>query len=244
MLSLILTLSFSLVLPIEAATPNYDQACYWPNGDATEPASLWPCPNGRDENGSSSCCYNRDWCTSNGFCISGRGGGPYRGACTDKSWNSSACLQNKARCDICNTSFPMPLESWHYLGTIRANKHVFGIQFRPEVSKSCNAHPTRLYAALTERNVTTQRRHSVSYRHYTGGFRCFLIVKGVATTYLVRLRTVSPFSLFRRVARRLRPLPSAWLYQPLSVSCPRSLHAPLYPPIFPQAVRVQARETL
>ena len=51
-------------------------------------------PNG----GESACCTAGDICTTGGFCLNDMYY-PYRGACTDKSWNSDNCASECLNCE-------------------------------------------------------------------------------------------------------------------------------------------------
>lgn len=70
------------------------QACYWPSG---KHAALVSCFSSQ----ASTCCTEGEICMSNGLCIGGTNGLPYRGGCTDKNWsNTTACP------DWCNDHYP------------------------------------------------------------------------------------------------------------------------------------------
>ena len=76
---------------------NNATACWWPNGQTNgatrknpqaDPFFV-PCdPSARH----SACCALGESCTENGLCYSGSGG-IYRGACTDSTWQDSACAK-------------------------------------------------------------------------------------------------------------------------------------------------------
>ena len=70
------------------------QQCYWPNhkavSDDDKPKKMIACPAGADSS-VSSCCYEEDYCMSNGLCLESVGWTYYRGGCTDKSFESPSC---------------------------------------------------------------------------------------------------------------------------------------------------------
>ena len=64
--------------------------CYYP--DKSRATAYEACNStlaGPDGVGSA-CCASGDICTTGGFCLNGDYY-PYRGACTDRSWNSNSC---------------------------------------------------------------------------------------------------------------------------------------------------------
>ncbi|KAK0292111.1 hypothetical protein LTR35_001540 [Friedmanniomyces endolithicus] len=73
----------------------YAQSCYWPA--ETQADSNWtPCDASQNV---SHCCHAEDLCLNNGYCFAQAGSGNgfpnrlVRGACTDRSWQSSSCPQ-------------------------------------------------------------------------------------------------------------------------------------------------------
>ncbi|KAF4854966.1 hypothetical protein CGCSCA4_v001490 [Colletotrichum siamense] len=64
------------------------QTCYWPSG--LEGPRLQACPVGSG-NEAAACCFNSDYCMTNGLCLSPNEGTWYRGGCTDKDFRQTGC---------------------------------------------------------------------------------------------------------------------------------------------------------
>jgi len=101
-IALISALLLSIFISLPVAYAQDDRKCYWP--DTTQVGyyhglshklnyTFRPC----DSEGESACCAEGEVCLTNGLCFGATVGSVYRGACTDRSWNSAACPQY---CDI------------------------------------------------------------------------------------------------------------------------------------------------
>ncbi|KAF2491805.1 hypothetical protein BU16DRAFT_542893 [Lophium mytilinum] len=75
-----------------SAIPAISASCYYPDGSFPTDYAYQACTGDQF----SSCCIpaEGDLCLSNGLCQFGKGGYFFRGACTDKDWNSPNCLQH------------------------------------------------------------------------------------------------------------------------------------------------------
>ena len=60
--------------------------CFWPDG--TGAVDFYPCAPNNEE---SACCRKGEICTANGYCFGQLVWYFYRGACTDRNWNSNFC---------------------------------------------------------------------------------------------------------------------------------------------------------
>ena len=81
-------LLFSFPLLSLAAVPAQD-SCFWPSGDLA--SGYTPCADNAAEQSVRSCCGKGEVCLSNGLCFSTAIGVVYRGACTERAWQSDAC---------------------------------------------------------------------------------------------------------------------------------------------------------
>ncbi|KAF2810772.1 uncharacterized protein BDZ99DRAFT_570090 [Mytilinidion resinicola] len=82
---------FSLAITL-FAIPAIRASCYYPDGSFPTDYAYEACTGDQF----SSCCIpaEGDLCLSNGLCQFGKGGYVFRGACSDKNWNSPNCFQH------------------------------------------------------------------------------------------------------------------------------------------------------
>src|SRR5579862_5078379 len=64
--------------------------CYFPDHNTVAPSGYGPCNSTADGEFSACCDLGNSACSTTGYCY-GSAGYMYRGACTDKTWNSPAC---------------------------------------------------------------------------------------------------------------------------------------------------------
>lgn len=88
-------LTLFTVLSLLSLLPSVIATCYYPDG-STPDQDYVPC-NTTTDSSHSACCASGDACSATGYCF-GSSGFPYRGACTDSTWNATEC------CPACKDS--------------------------------------------------------------------------------------------------------------------------------------------